>query len=281
LAGIGSSPQHPTGAAYIADTFPKKQLGKASGINLVVASFGRLTTPFIGSLLLVSLGWRLTALVFTIPGLVVGIAFLFIMEKKRSESWSGLSSFKVMSSGVTEVLKNRVILIVMIVEMVMAFRIGATDFIPSFLVKVGLSPLETGLLFTVFLGAGLPSPYVWGYLSDRVERRIIVMLAMGIAAILWYMLPFSENYFGFLMVLVPLGFACQGVGGVIQAYVAEVTQPENRDIIYGIYYTLAFTLGSFSPLIIGYIADSLGFQASFTYIGIISLLAVIAAYFMK
>ena len=30
LAGIGSSPQHPTGSSYIAETFSKKQLGKAS-----------------------------------------------------------------------------------------------------------------------------------------------------------------------------------------------------------------------------------------------------------
>ncbi len=281
LAGIGSSPQHPTGAAYIADTFPKNQLGRASGINLAVATLGRFITPFIGSIILVSLGWRNTALLFTVPGLIVGVAFLIMAEKKRSEKWNGMSSFRVMSNGVMDVLKNRVVLIVMVVEMVMAFRIGASDFIPSYLSKVGLSPLETGFLFTVFLGAGLPSPYVWGHLSDRIERRKIVMLAMGLAAILWYILPLNQTYLGLLITMVPLGFACQGVGGVIQAFVAEVTLPENRDIIYGIYYTLAFTLGSFSPVIIGYLADTLGFQASFTYVGIISLSAVVAAYFMK
>jgi len=169
----------------------------------------------------------------------------------------------------------------MMVEMVMAFRVGASDFIPSYLIKAGLTSVEAGFLFTVFLGAGLPSPYVWGYLSDKIERRKIVMLAMGAAALLWYLLPLSGSYLSLLLVLIVLGFACQGVGGVIQAYVAEVTMPENRDIIYGIYYTLAFTLGSLSPVIIGYLADSLGFQASFAYVGAISLLAVVAAYFMK
>jgi MFS family permease len=281
LAGIGSSPQHPTGSSYIADTFPKNMLGKASGINLVVASLGRFLAPFIGSLLLVTFGWRNTALVFTIPGLAVGIIFLFIAEKKRPEQWSGLSSFKTMSTGVIEVLKNRVVLVVMMVEMVMAFRVGASDFIPAYLIKTGLSPVEAGFFFTVFLGAGLPSPYIWGYLSDKIERRKIVMLSMGVAAFLWYQLPFSGNYYSLLLNLGVLGFACQGIGGVIQAYVAEVTMPENRDIIYGIYYTLAFTLGSLSPVIIGYLADSFSFQASFAYVGVISLLAVIAAYFMK
>lgn len=282
LAGIGSSPQHPTGSSYIAETFPKNQVGKALGINLVVASLGMFVTPFIGSLLLVNLGWRLTALIFTIPGLIVGIAFLFIAEKKRSEKFSGISSFKAMSMGVTEVLRKRVILIVMIVEMIMAFRIGANDFIPSFFIKeVGLTPIESGFLFTIFLGAGIPSPYIWGYLSDKIERKKILMLAMGLASILWYLLPFSKNYFGLLIILIPLGFVSQGVGGIVQAFVAEVTMPENRDIIYGIYFTLAFTLGSFSPFIIGSLTDSFGFQTSFTYIGLISLLAVIAAYFMK
>jgi len=282
LAGVGSSPQHPTGASYIAENFSKNQLGRALGANIAAAQVGSFVTPFIGSLLLSWLGWRATILAFSVPGLVIGFAFLFIAEPKRSREWSGTSSLRLLLKGLKVVLSDRIVLTVMVVEMVMAFRIGARDFIPSYLIRdLGIAPLEVGVLFAIFVGAGIPAPYVWGYLSDRVERRKVVMFAMGLACALWYLLPYSRDTLQVLLVLVPLGFAGQGVGGIVQAYVAEATTQENRDLIYGLYFTLAFTLGSFSPVILGYLADSFGFQVGFSYVAFVSLSAVVAAYFLR
>jgi len=207
---------------------------------------------------------------------------LLVAEPKRPESWSGSSSLRMLSSGLREVLRNRAILIVMVVELVMAFRSGAGDFLPVYFTgDMGMTALDAGLLFTVFLAAGLPAPYFWGYLSDRLERRLIVMLTMGSAAMLWYLLPHVRSVAQLLPVLALLGFVCQGVGGVIQAFAAEVTTAENRDIVFGIYFTLAFTIGSLSPVLMGYFADTAGFQASFVYVGTVSLSAVVASYFMK
>ena len=282
LAGVGSSPQHPTGASYIAENFSKNQLGRALGANIAAAQVGSFVTPFIGSLLLSWLGWRATILAFSVPGLVIGFAFLFIAEPKRSREWSGTSSLRLLLKGLKVVLSDRIVLTVMVVEMVMAFRIGARDFIPSYLIRdLGIAPLEVGVLFAIFVGAGIPAPYVWGYLSDRVERRKVVMFAMGLACALWYLLPYSRDTLQVLLVLVPLGFAGQGVGGIVQAYVAEATTQENRDLIYGLYFTLAFTLGSFSPVILGYLADSFGFQVGFSYVAFVSLSVVVAAYFLR
>ena len=282
LAGVGSSPQHPTGSSYIAENFSKERLGRALGVNIAAAQVGSFITPFIGSLLLSTGGWRNTILVFSIPGVAVGIGFLFIAETKRSREWSGTSSLGMLSKGLRIVVSDRIVLTVMIVEMVLAFRIGARDFIPSFLVRdLGMGSLEVGVLFAIFVSAGIPAPYFWGYLSDRLERRKAVMFAMGLACALWYLLPYARDIVQILMVLVPLGFAGQGVGGIIQAFVADSTTHERRDLIYGLYFTLAFTLGSFSPIILGYLADSFGFQVGFSYVALVSLLAVVAAYFLR
>jgi MFS family permease len=141
--------------------------------------------------------------------------------------------------------------------------------------------LEVGVIFTVFLGSGIPAPYFWGFLSDRYNRRNIIMLVMASASVFWLLLPYGSTSTHFLVMLIPLGFVSQGVGGIIQAYVAVTTRKENRDLIYGIFFTLAYVLGSFSPVIQGFLADSLGFYVSFTYVGLISALAVIVAYFLK
>ncbi len=281
-AGIGSSPQHPTGAAYIAENFSSKRLGRAMGLNITAAQTGRLLSPIIGILVLSNLGWRTTLLLFSILGFFIGIMFLFIAEPKRPLDRADRSIPSVLFRGMREVLRNRTVLMIMIVEMVMAFRAGAADFIPSFMVRdLGIASIEAGALFTVFLGSGLPAPYFWGYLSDRFERRRVLMLAMGAASALWFLLPYSRNTFRLALVLVPLGFVCQGVGGIIQAFVGTATTQENRDLVYGIYFTLAYSVGSLSPLILGYFADSFGFQLGFWYVSIVSLSAVVASFLLK
>jgi MFS family permease len=107
------------------------------------------------------------------------------------------------------------------------------------------------------------------------------MAAMGAAAALWFLLPMVGGSALLLPLLLVLGFVGQGVGGVIQAFVAEVTEPENRDIIFGVYFTLAFTIGSVSPVIFGVLADAYGFQTAFLYVSTVSVMAVVAAYFLK
>jgi MFS family permease len=106
------------------------------------------------------------------------------------------------------------------------------------------------------------------------------MLAMGIAAALWVLLPLVGGSV-LLPLLLVLGFVGQGVGGVIQAFMAEVTKAENRDIIFGVYFTLSFTIGSISPVIFGVLADAYSFQTAFLYVSTVSILAVIVSYFLK
>ena len=278
LAGVGSSPQHPTSAAYIAETFSKERIGRALGINIAAAMTGSFLAPFLGTLVLTAAGWRNTVLAFSVPGFLVGVAFLFMQETKRSQKWSGVSTFSCLYIGLREVLSNRTVVAVMILEAVMAFRVGARDFLPSFFIRdLGMTPFESGIAFTVFVAVGIPAPYFWGYLSDRLERRKVVVLSMSIAAALWFALAYIKSMAQLLVVLLPNGFVGQGIGGVVQAFVAESTSKENRDLAYGIYFTLAFTLGSFSTVILGYLADGFGFQACFVWVALISLLTVVAA----
>lgn len=282
LAGIGSSPQHPTGSAYIAETFDSKQLGRALGINIGAASLGRFMAPLVASFLLPIIGWRNTLFAFSILGILVGVGFLIIHEDRRPSNWSGASSIKGLAMGVRKIFRSRIVVIVMVVETVMAFRIGVSDFLPTYFTdSLGMSSVSSGLFFTLFLLAGMPAPYIWGILSDRLERRIVVMLAMGAAAVLWFLLPLVNDSTLLLPLLLVLGFVGQGVGGVIQAFVAEVTESENRDIIFGVYFTLAFTIGSISPFIFGLLADSYGFQSAFFYVSTVSVFAVAASYYLK
>jgi MFS family permease len=179
---------------------------------------------------------------------------------------------------IRETLSEKSVLGLMILQMVIAFRTGAQDFLPSYFVQsLGMTTLHAGLIFTVFLGCGIPAPFLWGYLSDKLERKRIVIFVMGAAAVLWYLLPFAKGDLQLLLTLVSIGFVSQSVGGVVQAWVAESTKRENRDLVYGVFFTISFSLGSLSPAILGYVTDLFGFQANFTWVAVVSLLAVVVA----
>ena len=220
-------------------------------------------------------------LLFSIPGILVGAAFLFIKESRRFTAGRVRSGISLLNE-TRRLLRDKVMLAIVAAEAVMAFRMGAGEFLPSYFVQnLGMSTLEASVLFAVFLSAGIPSPYFWGHLSDKFERRKIVMLAMGISCFMWFLLPYGKGTFQLLPILLLLGFVSVGTGGVVQAFAAEKTNPQNRDLVYGIYFTFAFTLGGISPVVIGYLADSLGFQIGFLYVALVSLLALIAASFLK
>jgi multidrug resistance protein len=83
------------------------------------------------------------------------------------------------------------------------------------------------LLVTMFALAQLASAPFWGRVSDRYGRRPALMIGLGASAISYAIFAFSNS--------LELLFLCrivQGAGGgtvgVIQAYVADATKPEDR-----------------------------------------------------
>jgi hypothetical protein len=84
--------------------------------------------PMAASFLMPVIGWRATLLTFSVLG-PAGVGFLLINESKRPSNWSGVASFKELTNGVRDIFRSRIVVIVIIVEMVMAFRVGISDYL--------------------------------------------------------------------------------------------------------------------------------------------------------
>src|ERR687892_1299628 len=68
---------------------------------------------------------------------------------------------------------------------------------------------------------------MWGRFSDRVGRRPTLLIALTAAGIAYLIFGFADS-----LMLLFLSRIVQGAGGgtvgVIQAYVADATEPQNR-----------------------------------------------------
>jgi MFS family permease len=106
----------------------------------------------------------------------------------------------------------------------------------------------SGIITSAFTLAQLLSSPLWGRFSDKYGRRPALLIALGAAGIAYLVFGFAES----LLVLF-LSRIIQGAGGgtvgVIQAYVADTTEPEQRARNLG-WLSAATNLGvAFGPVV--------------------------------
>ena len=146
----------------------------------------------------------------------------------------------------------------------------------------GLSIAEISIFVGIIYVGGLLLQYPVGYLSDRMDRRtlIVAITVIGPIAIL-VLMPFTSH----VAVLLLAGFV---IGGVINpmysliiAHTNDYLDPSDMAAASGglLYW---HGLGAItSPLLLGFVMDSFGANSYFIYIAInLALIAVYGAYRM-
>ena len=140
-----------------------------------------------------------------------------------------------------------------IVLIVLVDLLGFTIVMPllgPFGAHYGFSDWQIGLLFSSYQVAQLVAGPVLGRLSDRYGRRPILILSQAGTALSFLILGLSTNFTVMLLARL-LDGASGGNILVAQAYVADVTEPEDRARGMGL-IGMAFGLGFvFGPLLGG------------------------------
>ena len=85
----------------------------------------------------------------------------------------------------------------------------------------------SGIIITAFTVAQLVSAPIWGRFSDRVGRRPTLMIALGAAGIAYLIFGFATSLWVLFLSRLVQG-AGGGTVGIIQAYVADSTDPKDR-----------------------------------------------------
>jgi multidrug resistance protein len=99
--------------------------------------------------------------------------------------------------------------------------------LPFYAVEFGGGGFAVGLLVSSYSVAQLLSAPLWGQVSDRYGRRPALLIGLGASAIAYVIFGYSTTLWMLLASRLVQG-AGGGTVGVIQAYVADATEPENR-----------------------------------------------------
>jgi DHA1 family tetracycline resistance protein-like MFS transporter len=135
-----------------------------------------------------------------------------------------------------------------VVAVVLVDLLGFTIVMPllaPFAKQYGMSPAQIGLLFAAYPMCQLVAGPILGRLSDRYGRRPVLIFSQAGTAISFLMLGLS-SHFPLMLAARMLDGASGGNILVAQAYVADVTRPENRARgmgLIGMAFGLGFVLG--------------------------------------
>src|SRR5262249_48254644 len=114
----------------------------------------------------------------------------------------------------------------------------------------------TSLIISAFTVAQLLSAPLWGRFSDRFGRKPALLIALGASAIAYLIFGFAHSLFLLFLSRVVQG-AGGGTVGVIQAYVADSTKPEDRARALG-WLSATTNLGVALGPVLGSLAIALG-----------------------
>jgi MFS transporter, DHA1 family, tetracycline resistance protein len=127
--------------------------------------------------------------------------------------------------------------------------------LPFYAERFNASPQEVTALMAVFSLMSMLTAPVWGRLSDRVGRRPVLMISMAAASLAYLWMGFADALW-MLFAARALAGACAGNIAAANAYIADVTTPENRAKgmgMIGAAFGLGFIIG---PALGGVVAGS-------------------------
>src|SRR5947208_221816 len=114
----------------------------------------------------------------------------------------------------------------------------------------------SGIIVAAFTFAQLLSAPMWGRFSDRVGRRPTLLIAIGAAGIAYLIFGFATSLWLLFLSRIVQG-AGGGTVGVIQAYVADSTDPKDRARALG-WLSATTNLGVAVGPVLGSFAITLG-----------------------
>jgi len=148
----------------------------------------------------------------------------------------------------------------------------------------GASPAAVTTLLSTYSGLQLISAPLWGRLSDRIGRRPVVLVSLATSVVAYLWMGVADALWMLFAARALQGISAGNIS-VAQAYIADITTPENRGKGMGglgAAIGLGFTLGPLGGLLAG--RDTAHLQVAIPSVvaaGLSFLALIIAAWKLK
>lgn len=269
LLGIAGGGYHPASVPLVSASVEEKKRGRTLGLHQIGGSSGSFLAPLIVAGIASAFGWRGTFFAVSIPCIVFGVVLYILLGRlgygKNAELKIDASHTK--TAPRPRSLRPLVAALILGIA-IMALVNSTVSFIPLFIVDHfgSVSNEAAAATISLFYLGGLWAGPLGGYLSDRVGRVPVILVAGFIAGLAIYLQNLAPFGTAFSAVLIMLGAGRHLSMPVVEAYIISHAPQRKRSTILGIYYMGSRGGPAIAPLI-GNIIDRYGFYTGFSVVG--------------
>lgn len=237
----------------VASTTPRERSGYAMGTLQMGIYTGASVGPLLGGLIADTVGMR-TAF-WTTSGLLLsgGLLVIFFVHEdfkppvQAAKGWVGLVE------GFRAVLSSRPLLSVFGIRLMMRIASQMMGpilplFVQSLVASDRVATLA-GVVSGVNAGMGALGAVLLGRLSDRVERRQILIACAAISAVLYVPHFFVTNVVQLALLQGGAGFAMGGVLATLSATLAAIAPEDKQGAVYGLDASVVSLANAAAPMI--------------------------------
>ena len=262
LSKIGGSPQHPVGNGLLAEQFPPERRGFAISAHIAGGNVGTVVVAVIGAAMITAYGWRMTAVLFGIPAVVIAILILLLVRERGTDRAAAVAHGNVRNA-LKQVFRDRDLRWLYLTSVLGGGGRGlgvANLFALIYLTKViHLDDATSNAMYGALIVFSVPMPLIAGVLSDRFGRKpLIVGVYVGGAIGFLAFLVAGSSLVGLWIGIAIMGLFSFAESPQLQALLADIAPTSIRDASFAAYFTLAFGVGSLWTALYGLIIDSLG-----------------------
>ena len=255
-AGAG---QHGLSSSVLSRVYEFSGRRTAMGTYNFAGDLGKVSLPFILTMLINIWGWRHAVFSLAVGGVVVG-GFLWWMTRNTRGALSAPQPVKMEGEqkgrwGIRNQSGFRFLLAIGILDI--SVRNALLTFLPFLLLAKGITLGQVGFALTLLFVGGAVGKFACGILAEWLGVIPMVMGTEALTALrifalffipsdtVWFLLPF-------------VGIVLNGTSSVLYATVAEIIPSASRSRGYGLYYAITLGSGAVAPLIFGLITDLQG-----------------------
>ncbi|PTW59463.1 sugar phosphate permease [Breoghania corrubedonensis] len=268
LAGLGLGGLWGVIAAYIAETFPPKQRGRAAAFVMSSFPVGVGLASFLAGKIIPAFGWRALFLTAGAALIVAAYVFLFV---KESEVWKEQREARRTGThtapekvSVGEIFRDGMARNTIIATAISALALfaywGTTSWLPTYLVKErGLSVADMGMFMTI-LSVGMFFGYnLFGWLADIIGKRNALALSLCGSGVMLAIYAMTENP-TMLMWMGPAYAFFMAFVGLMGSYYGELYPVRVRTTGSGFCFNVGRGVSAFAPLVLGGLATTFSLQ---------------------
>lgn len=279
LFGIGMGGEWGVGASLAMEKVPPRLRGVLSGVLQEGYAVGYLLAALCHYFVFPRFGWRP---LFFIGGLPALLALFVRYGVHESEVWAQTRhpNWRELARGIVSHWRLFLFLVCLMTMMNFSSH-GTQDLYPTFLEKeIGLATHRRDALIAFTMVGAILGGVFFGYLSDRIGRRLAMVLALLLAVVVipvWVSRSIALLWVGGFLIQ----FMVQGAWGVIPAHISELSPDSVRGFLPGFAYQCGVLIAGTAPSIQAYVTRNLGWRYSRTMATtalVVFLLAAIVAW---